>query len=116
MDVKKETVFTTGQVAKICDVSPRTVSRWFDSGRLKGWRMPGSPLKEGNRRIPRQNLIVFLEDNNMPIPVDLEKEGEEPNFTVDEDGVSYTDPLEIVNEFTTAPEGIDRYPSFAQGD
>ena len=27
-------VFTTGQVAKICKVAPRTVSKWFDSGRL----------------------------------------------------------------------------------
>ncbi len=24
-------VFTTGQVAKICKVAPRTVSKWFDS-------------------------------------------------------------------------------------
>ena len=29
-------VFTTGQVAKICKVAPRTVSKWFDSGRLRG--------------------------------------------------------------------------------
>ena len=34
-------VFTTGQVAKICKVAPRTVSKWFDSGRLKGYRIPG---------------------------------------------------------------------------
>ena len=33
-------VFTTGQVAKICKVAPRTVSKWFDSGRLK--RLPDS--------------------------------------------------------------------------
>ena len=33
-------VFTTGQVAKICKVAPRTVSKWFDSGRLKGYRIP----------------------------------------------------------------------------
>ena len=43
-------VFTTGQVAKICKVAPRTVSKWFDSGRLKGYRIPGSQ----DRRIPRE--------------------------------------------------------------
>src|ERR687886_569888 len=32
-------VFTTGQVAKICKVAPRTVSKWFDSGRLRGYRI-----------------------------------------------------------------------------
>ena len=44
-------VFTTGQVAKICKVAPRTVSKWFDSGRLPGaYRIPGSQ----DRRIPRE--------------------------------------------------------------
>src|SRR5262249_14744586 len=38
LDMKK--VFTTGQVAKICKVAPRTVSKWFDSGRLRGYRIP----------------------------------------------------------------------------
>ena len=49
-------VFTTGQVAKICKVTPRTVSKWFDSGRLRGYRIPGSQ----DRRIPREALIHFL--------------------------------------------------------
>ena len=43
-----KTIFTTGQVAKICKVAPRTVSKWFDSGRLRGYRIPGSQ----DRRIP----------------------------------------------------------------
>ncbi|MDO5565811.1 MAG: helix-turn-helix domain-containing protein, partial [Planctomycetia bacterium] len=56
-------VFTTGQVAKICKVAPRTVSKWFDSGRLKGYRIPGSQ----DRRIPREYLIKFLKEHGMPI-------------------------------------------------
>ena len=52
-------VFTTGQVAKICKVAPRTVSKWFDSGRLKGYRIPGSQ----DRRIPREYLIKFLKEH-----------------------------------------------------
>ena len=55
-------VFTTGQVAKICKVAPRTVSKWFDSGRLKGYRIPGSQ----DRRIPREYLIKFLKEHGMP--------------------------------------------------
>ncbi len=46
-------VFTTGQVAKICKVAPRTVSTWFDSGRLKGYRIPGSQ----DRPYSREYLI-----------------------------------------------------------
>jgi excisionase family DNA binding protein len=56
-------VLTTGQVAKICQVAPRTVSKWFDSGKLKGYRIPGSQ----DRRIPREYLIKFLKENGMPL-------------------------------------------------
>jgi hypothetical protein len=38
---KGKNVLTTGDVAKICNVAPRTVSKWFDSGQLKGYRIPG---------------------------------------------------------------------------
>lgn len=63
-------VFTTGQVAKICKVAPRTVSKWFDSGRLRGYRIPGSQ----DRRIPREHLIRFLKEHHMPLG-ELEEEG-----------------------------------------
>ena len=62
-------VFTTGQVAKICKVAPRTVSKWFDSGRLRGYRIPGSQ----DRRIPREHLIRFLKEHGMPLG-ELEEE------------------------------------------
>lgn len=55
-------VFTTGQIAKICKVAPRTASKWFDSGKLKGYRIPGSK----DRRIPRDNLVQFLREHGMP--------------------------------------------------
>lgn len=65
----KKPVFTTGQVAKICKVAPRTVSKWFDSGKLRGYRIPGSQ----DRRIPRDHLIRFLKEYGMPLG-ELEEE------------------------------------------
>ncbi len=62
-------ILTTGQVAKICKVAVRTVIKWFDSGRLKGYRIPGS----FDRRIPREYLIKFLKEHGMPLG-DLEDE------------------------------------------
>ena len=59
---KGKNVLTTGDVAKICNVAPRTVSKWFDSGQLKGYRIPGSK----DRRIPVSELIRFMKVNNMP--------------------------------------------------
>jgi excisionase family DNA binding protein len=61
---KGKNVLTTGDVAKICNVAPRTVSKWFDSGQLKGYRIPGSK----DRRIPVNELIRFMKQNNMPVP------------------------------------------------
>ena len=59
---KRRKVLTTGQVAKICDVAPRTVSKWFDAGHLRGYRIPGSK----DRRIPVEQLLRFMRTNGMP--------------------------------------------------
>lgn len=60
---KGRNVLTTGDVARICSVAPRTVSKWFDSGQLKGYRIPGSK----DRRIPLNELVRFMKFNNMPV-------------------------------------------------
>ncbi len=59
---KGKNVLTTGDVAKICNVAPRTVSKWFDSGQLKGYRIPGSK----DRRIPINELMRFMKTHNIP--------------------------------------------------
>ena len=38
-------VLTTGEVAKICNVAARTVSKWFDSGQIEGYRIPGFEIQ-----------------------------------------------------------------------
>lgn len=55
-------VLTTGEVAKICNVAPRTVSKWFDTGALKGYRIPGSK----DRRIPVSQLMRFMKEHGIP--------------------------------------------------
>jgi len=59
---KGKNVLTTGDVARICNVAPRTVSKWFDSGQLKGYRIPSSK----DRRIPVSELVRFMKVHNMP--------------------------------------------------
>jgi len=56
-------VLTTGEVAKICNVAPRTVSKWFDTGKLRGYRIPGSK----DRRIPLPQLIRFMRAHGIPL-------------------------------------------------
>src|ERR1700742_5363226 len=57
-----KTGFTTGEGGEICKVSQQTIIRCFDSGRLRGFRVPGSRF----RRIPRDALIQFMKDNGIP--------------------------------------------------
>src|SRR3989304_1517616 len=72
-------VFTTGEAAEICKVSQQTIIRCFDSGRLKGFRVPGSRF----RRIPREALIAFMKDNNTP--PDALDSGKQKVLVVDDD-------------------------------
>ena len=74
-----KTVFTTGEAAKICKVSQQTIIRCFDSGQLKGFRVPGSRF----RRIPRDQLYVFMRDNG--IPTDALESGKRKVLIVDDD-------------------------------
>lgn len=60
--LQRKAVYTTGEVARICHVAPRTVSKWVDSGQLRGYRIPGSR----DRRIPLEHLLAFLRANGMP--------------------------------------------------
>ena len=58
-------VFTTGEAAEVCKVSQQTIIRCFDSGRLQGFRVPGSKF----RRIPRAELLRFMKANDIPTEI-----------------------------------------------
>lgn len=62
-------VLTTGQVAWICAVSPRTIQKWIDTGHLPGWKIPGVGVGRrggGDRRVEAIELAAFLEAHAMP--------------------------------------------------
>ena len=72
-------IFTTGEAAQVCKVSQQTIIRCFDSGRLTGFRVPGSKF----RRIPRDELVRFMKANN--IPTTLLDGGRKRVLVVDDD-------------------------------
>jgi len=78
-DLSGKRVFTTGEAAAICKVSQQTIIRCFDSGRLTGFRVPGSKF----RRIPREELVRFMRANN--IPVEALGNGRKRVLAVDDD-------------------------------
>jgi excisionase family DNA binding protein len=102
----KKAVFTTGEVAEVCKVSQQTVIRCFDSGRLGGFRVPGSRF----RRIPRESLIQFMKENN--IPLDQLEMGKRRVLVVDDDPAIVEMLVELLErdgrfEVQTAATGFD---------
>lgn len=101
-----KTVFTTGEVAEICNVSQQTIIRCFDNGRLRGFRVPGSRF----RRIPRDALIQFMKENNIPLR-QLEM-GKKRVLVVDDDPAIVEMLVELLErdgrfEVQTASNGFD---------
>jgi excisionase family DNA binding protein len=62
-------VFSTLEAARACKVSEQEIIRRFDGGQLKGYRLPGSR----ERRIPREALLRFMEENGIPT-ADLDRD------------------------------------------
>ena len=60
---KTNNVLTTGEVAIICKVAARTVSKWIDCGRLEGYRIPGSR----DRRVTQEALENFMRKHGLPL-------------------------------------------------
>lgn len=74
--IERRLNYSTGQVARICGVAPRTAGKWFDSGRLPGWRIPGG--RHEHRRVGHGALMAFLRAHKSPIPAELEGEADAP--------------------------------------
>ncbi len=56
-------VLTTGDVARVCGVTIRTVIKWYEEGRLEGYKLPGSR----DRRFTRAALERFVRGNDLPL-------------------------------------------------
>lgn len=56
-------VLTTGQVAKICRVSPGTVARWCTENRLLHYAIPGAM----HRRVEVSQLRLFMAAHSLPM-------------------------------------------------
>lgn len=60
---RAEESLTTGEVARRCRVTKRTVIKWIDSGRLKGYLIPGST----HRRVAARALADFMRAHGLPL-------------------------------------------------
>ncbi len=66
----KKRFATTGEIAKICEVSPKTVISWIEKNHLASFR-----IGKGPRKVILLDLYEFLCSINFPIssPAELER-------------------------------------------
>ncbi len=62
MAKKVPDVFSTHSAARFCRVTPMTIIRWIDEGRIKAYKTPG-----GHRRIMRADLEDFCRRSSIPM-------------------------------------------------
>ena len=62
MAKKLPDVFSTHSAARFCRVTPMTIIRWIEEGRIKAYKTPG-----GHRRIMRADLEDFCRRSQIPM-------------------------------------------------
>ena len=57
-------IFSTHEVARVCRVTPMTIIRWIDEGKIPAFKTVG-----GHRRVQRNDLESFCRTRGIPSPV-----------------------------------------------
>jgi excisionase family DNA binding protein len=60
--MSKKKFVTTGEIAKICEVSPKTVIAWIERKQLRSFR-----IGRGPRKVTLADLYEFLGSRSFPI-------------------------------------------------
>lgn len=60
-------LLTSHEVASLAQVSPSSVLKWIDQGKLRAFRTPG-----GHRRVASDELVGFLRAHQLPVPAELD--------------------------------------------
>lgn len=71
---------TTGEMAKYCHVTHRTVLNWIEEGKIKAFTTPG-----GHYRVQPEDFLEFLKCFGMPVPEDFEEPGKTKRILVVDD-------------------------------
>ncbi|MCX8011699.1 MAG: response regulator [Desulfobacterota bacterium] len=77
-----EEILTVFQASKYCQVSPKTIINWIDSGHIKAFKTVG-----GHRRIKRSDLEDFMRKQGIPIPDEELKDERKRILIVDDDPI-----------------------------
>ena len=114
-DIVTPELYTSGQIAAMLGVSPRTVGKMVDAGHLRGWRIPGGQ----ERRVKRCDLVQFFARNGLDVPRELGVEPVHLAFGLLPDEPGAAEPFEAYSSpvrLGAALRGADAVGLFAAGD
>ncbi|MBW1734435.1 MAG: response regulator [Deltaproteobacteria bacterium] len=60
-----EDILTVFKASKYCNVSPKTIINWIESGHINAYKTVG-----GHRRIKKTDLLAFMAKQGIPMPGD----------------------------------------------
>jgi excisionase family DNA binding protein len=77
-----EDVLTVFKASQFCNVSPKTIINWVESGHIKAYKTVG-----GHRRINQSDLLAFMHKQGIPVPAEEPTEVKQRILVVDDDPI-----------------------------
>jgi len=105
-----EDVLTVFQAGQQCNVSPKTIINWIESGHIRAYKTVG-----GHRRINRTDLVAFMQKQGIPIPNEEPAEGKKRILVVDDDPIIVETIVQALEEDEFDYEVISASDGFEAG-
>jgi len=105
-----EDVLTVFKASQYCNVSPKTIINWVESGHIKAYKTVG-----GHRRINRSDLVAFMQKQGIPLPSEEPAEMKKKILVVDDDPIIVETIVQSLEEDVFDYEVISASDGFEAG-
>ena len=103
-------ILTVVKASKYCNVTPKTIVNWVDSGLINAYKTPG-----GHRRIKLPDLHNFMETQGIPIPEEFIMNDRKKILVVDDDPIIVETIVQALEEDEFDYEVISASDGFEAG-
>ncbi len=103
-------IMTMFTASKHCNVSPKTIINWIESGYIKAYKTVG-----GHRRVRKADLEAFMREHGMPIPEEKESSENKRILVVDDDLIIVESIVQALEEDEFDYEVISASDGFEAG-
>jgi len=105
-----EDILTVFKASKYCNVSPKTIINWIESGHIEAYKTVG-----GHRRIKRTDLVAFMTKQGIPVPEEEPVEERKRVLVVDDDPIIVETIVQALEEDEHDYEVISASDGFEAG-